>query len=415
MSTDWKEKNLAILEQHLRDGCKLHCIQKLGVEIEHIIVRSDTQKAVSFEEPQGIRWILEKLRDEFPTCMEEKGELLGLANLDYTVTLEPAAQLEISIAPKESISVIQKVYESFLKLLNPLLDQCNYKLVTLGYQPRSKVDDLSMIPKKRYKYMDDYFKASGTRGRNMMRGTASAQISIDYCCEQDFIRKYRAVSILMPAIKLLSDNTPYFEGEPYGANLARTEIWNHVDPDRCGILDGVFEDDFGFKTYAEYLWELPLIFLPIPGGSVPTGDRRVSEIWSDRKISQDDVDHILSMTFLDVRVKHYIEIRGADSMPKEYVMAYLALIKGIFFKPEVQICLLSLYPVRKEDILEAEASLQQYGYEGMIYGQPAVEFVHQILGLARENLEESEKSYLKPFEMLAEKKTTLAKEYYESN
>lgn len=415
MDTDWKKKNLAILEQHLRDGCKLHCVQKLGVEIEHIVVHRDTLEAVTYGEDKGIRWILEQLKDEFPTCMEEKGELLGLANLDYTITLEPAAQLEISIAPKESIRVIEKVYESFLKLLNPCLKQCNYELMTLGYQPKSKVDELPMIPKKRYGYMDDYFKTSGTRGRNMMRGTASAQISIDYCCEQDFIRKYRAVSILMPAIKLLSDNTPYFEGQPYEANLARTDIWNHVDRDRCGILDGIFEDEFGFETYARYLWNLPLIFLPVKGGSVPTGKKRVSEIWADREISPDDVDHILSMTFLDVRVKHYIEIRGADSMPEELVMAYLAFIKGIFFKPEVQSRILVMYPVTKPDIQAAEESLQKYGYAGNIYGKPAAEFIGEMLKIAKENLEEPEIHYLKPFEILAEKKTTLAKEHYESN
>ncbi|MDD3278342.1 MAG: glutamate-cysteine ligase family protein [Lachnospiraceae bacterium] len=415
MNTDWKKKNLDILEQHLRDGCKLHCIQKLGVEIEHILVDRQSREAVTYQEEKGVHWILEQLSREFPVKMSEKGNLLGLANLDYTITLEPAAQLEISIAPKESIAVIEKVYESFLALLDPLLKQCDYELVTQGYQPHSLVDELPMIPKKRYAYMDDYFKTSGTRGRHMMRGTASAQISIDYCCEPDFIRKYRTVSILMPAIKLLSDNTRYFEGKPYKDYLARTDIWNHVDPRRCGILDGIFEENFGFHTYAEYLWNLPLIFLPTPQGSVATGTRTVGEIWSDRELSPEDVDHVLSMTFLDVRVKHYIEIRGADSMPEEYVLAYLALIKGIFFKPEVQGKLLSLYPVGKEDIIRAEQSLQRDGYEGVIYQKPAADFVRELLCLAAENLDQSEAAYLKPFEKLAERKMTLAKEHYESN
>ena len=260
--------------------------------------------------------------------------------------------------------------------------------------------------------MDTYVRTSGTCGRNMMRGTAATQVSIDYCCEEDFRRKYRGAYLLMPALKLLTDNTPVFEGAPYPDNLARTYIWEHVDPARCGRIPGIFSPDFGFHTYAEYLWNLPLIFLPSPQGAVYTGSRTTAELYGSRALTQEDIEHILSMTFLDVRLKHYVEIRGADSMPFEYVMAYLALIKGLFFDPAVLEQLLAQYPISEEDLGRAERSLQKHGLDGQLYGEPAADFLEKLLELAGKHLEDSEQIYLLPFRRNLFRHTTLKKEYY---
>lgn len=415
MELNYTRQNLEILEQHFRDGCKLNCVQKLGVEIEHIIVHRESQEAVTYYEEYGICWLLERLRSNYPHHYYEDNHLLGLYNLDYSISLEPASQLEVSIVPKESIRVIQKIYENFLKIIDPILEEHDYEMLAVGYQPKSKVDDLPMIPKKRYNYMDKYFKSSGTMGRNMMRGTAATQISIDYCCEQDFIRKYRTAYVIMPALKLLSDNTPYFEGKPYHCYLGRTHIWNHVDPKRCGILSGMFDEDFGFHTYAEYLWNLPLIFLPGREGSAYTGEQKVCDVWKNRLISPDELEHILSMTFLDVRVKHYVEIRGADSMPLEYMMSYLALVKGIFFSEEVSDTLLTRYPVGEQEIREAEFSLMRDGFSGTIYGKPAAAFVKELLELAEDHLDEVESIYLLPFRQLLRRRRTLAQGWGKDN
>ena len=145
----------------------------------------------------------EEIREHFPHSYCVEGWLLGLYNDDYSISLEPAGQLEISIAPRESLDAIRKIYQSFLHLLHPFLESRDCCLATFGYQPVSRVDQLPLIPKKRYEFMDHYFQTSGSCGRHMMRGTASTQVSIDYCSEEDFRSKYRAACLLMPALKLL--------------------------------------------------------------------------------------------------------------------------------------------------------------------------------------------------------------------
>lgn len=405
MSTE--HQNLEILEQYFRDGCKLNCIQKLGLEIEHFIVHEDTLEAVTYYEEHGIEFLLEELAPAYPRQYREGGRLLGLYNNDYAISLEPAGQLEVSIIPKESLRTIQRIYESFLRQIRPFLARFRYRLVTLGYQPKSRADDLPLIPKKRYEYMDAYFQRTGACGRNMMRGTAATQVSIDYCCEEDFRRKYRGAYLLMPALKLLTDNTPIFEGEPYGRHLARAFIWERVDPARCGMIPGTFDSHFGFRSYAEYLWNLPLIFVPTPEGAVYSGSRKASELYGDRLLTQEDIEHILSMTFLDVRLKHYVEIRGADSMSFEYVMAYLALVKGIFFDSAVLDGLLDRYNIREGDVRAAEKSLADDGFNGSVYGQAASEFAESLLELAETGLEDSERIYLLPFRQNVLHRTTL--------
>ena len=407
MNNQIEQQNLELLEQYFRDGCKWNCLQKLGVELEHFVIDRKNQKNVSYYGPDGIEELLEEWKEYYPGHERENGRLLGLYNNDYALSLEPAAQLEISIAPKESLRCIEKIYRNFSEAVRPSLERRGYELVTRGYRPFGCVDELDLIPKKRYEYMDAYFQESGTTGRNMMRGTAAAQVSIDYCCEQDFISKYRTAYLIMPALKLLSDNTAVLEEKPYPGHLARTWIWDHVDSGRCGILPGIFEEDFGFHTYAEYLWNLEPIFLPEDGGYRSTGHQKVRDLWSDRLLTRQDMEHILSMTFLDVRVKHYVEIRGADSMPLPYVLAYTALVKGLTFEKEVREELLARYSIQEEDIRKAERSLAEHGYEGEIYGEPAAAFIGRLLQMAEDHLEPEERKYLQPLSELVQRKESL--------
>lgn len=124
-------------------------------------------------------------------------------------------------------------------------------------------------------------------------------------------------------------------------------------------------------------------------------------------MTRQDIEHILSMTFLDVRVKHYVEIRGADSMPLPYVLAYTALVKGLTFEKEVREELLARYPIQEEDIRKAERSLAEHGYEGEIYGEPAAAFIGRLLQMAEDHLEPEKRKYLQPLSELVQRKESL--------
>ena len=231
----------------------------------------------------------------------------------------------------------------------------------------------------------------------MMRGTAATQVSIDFCSEEDFVRKYRVAYQLMPALKLLTDNTPYFDGKPYEGHLARTYIWDNVDPVRCGVLPDLFSENFGFESYAKYLWNLPMIFVADGDAATYTGHKTAKELWADRELTQADIEHILSMTFLDIRLKHYIEIRVADSMPAEYVMGYLALIKGLFFDSDILAAIQTRLPGSVEEILRAQRAVQEKGWDAEIYGTNAKEFTHHLIEVAKAGLSLEEKAYLDVF------------------
>lgn len=224
-----EQQNLELLEQYFRAGCKREDEKKIGVELEHFVTERQTGRDISYYGAEGVGALLEEWKNQYPVKYHENGSLIGLACREYALSLEPAAQLEISISPQKELREIPKIYRKFLNTVGSSLDRRGYELLTTGYRRSAKADDLEMIPKRRYEYMDQYFRTSGSTGRMMMRGTASAQISVDYSSEDDFVRKYRALSVVMPMIKLLTDNTPCGGGE----SMERISRQN-VDLAPCG-------------------------------------------------------------------------------------------------------------------------------------------------------------------------------------
>jgi glutamate--cysteine ligase len=212
----------------------------------------------------------------------------------------------------------------------------NCELFCAGYHPKSKASELTLIPKERYQLMHDYFKTTGTMGENMMKGSAATQINIDYESEADFAKKFRVANILGPVFSLMYDNTEFFEGEPFAGNMLRTYIWNHVDPARSMVVHGALnKKDFGFRNYAEYILNMPPIFILREGETIFTGAKPVAEIFANSTMSQEDIEHVLSMAFPDVRLKNRIEIRMVDSLPIEKALEFTALIKSIFYNEDI--------------------------------------------------------------------------------
>ena len=372
-----KERNLQKIINYFKTGEKCDGCMKAGVEIEHFVL-DDTGKSMHYEE---LVRMMEKMRTQSDTPYYEEGHLLGFYNDDYSVTLEPAAQLEISIAPKRTIEEIEKIYLDFREKTEDFLKERGFHLVNRGYHPFQKAESLELIPKKRYEYMNQYFEKTGTMGKNMMRATASVQVSLDYKDEADFVEKYRLACILSPIFALITDNSPVFEGKKAEKRMVRTIIWNHTDPVRCGIFPKTFEKDFGYRAYAEYLYENPpILVMDGDGHAIFTEDKRADEIYHDREMTEKEVEHLISMYFPDVRLKNYIELRAGDSMELPFALAYASLVKTIFYTDEIRQELCSFFGnVTKEDIEAAKLSLIDHGSQGMAYGRTAAEIIGKLI------------------------------------
>ena len=402
------DRNVDAIAAFIESGC-IAGEGALGIELEHIIVREDGSP-VNYSGEDGIQSVLEVLRADYPQATyDAEGDLLGVARPGEAVTIEPAAQVELSAGPFHELASAQACFERFEEKLCGVLAPKHGKLAKTGYHPTARATSLELIPKQRYEYMNRYLGAVSPFGPCMMRGSASTQVSIDYASIGDCIRKYRVASMLTPILSLICDNSPIFEGAPRTHRMVRTEIWQHCDPERCGIVPGAVEDGFSLRDYARWVYDTPAILVPDGQGGWCEDSRRFSEIYAARPMDRADIEHALSMVFPDVRLKTYLEIRPADAMPVPYVVAYAALVKGIFY------CEMSLARVEEliggittSDVERAKNSLQELGYAGEVYGRPAAEFADEVIAAARAGLSESERGFLEPLEKLVAARTTLA-------
>jgi glutamate--cysteine ligase len=372
--------------------------------------------------------ILKRLAPFYEHLTWEPGDgparLIGLARECAVVTLEPGAQLEISIGPALSIRRIEAIYHRFRAEIDPILDEYGYELVLLGYDPADLARDVPLIPKHRYEHMDRYFKGTGWGGPCMMRASASTQVSIDYAGESDAVRKFRLANALGPLLYFVTDNSPVFErtriggeervasGLPTPPRMARAHIWNNVDASRSLVAPGTFETDFGFDAYARALLQAPAVFTPGQDGghSVYRDSIPFAEVYAGVELDKATIEHILSLFFFDVRLKTYIEIRVADALPLEYALAFTALIKGVFYNPRAVDGLEGLLRgVDAGAVAAAKVALSEGGYEAIVYGKPAVEWLDLLIDYAREGLDEDEQSYLRPLARLVAERSTLAR------
>lgn len=406
--TDWKESVISFFAQ----AADKTTPPELGVEAEHFIVDRLNRRAVPYSGEHGIRQVLARLMERFPGAqILPDDDFFGFQTPDFTITLEPAAQLEISISPMASIRQISDVYREFMNNLDAVLAPLGYMALSVGCQPVSPVAALEMIPKKRYALMNEYFQHTGTGGIEMMRGSASLQVSVDYYSEEDFRRKLQAAYCYSPVLKLFCDNSSSFQGKELNTRLKRTDIWRRTDPARCGVLPGVFSPSYGFADYANFLGRIPPIFLKQGAEVLPTGLQTADTLFADKTLGEDEIRHLLSMAFPDVRVKQFLEIRVADAVPPPFLAAYCALIKGLIYSEaglEHAQEMIRGKGLTEDDIRKAEDELMTHGWEASVYGQPASELGRSLLKLAEKELPPEERPYLETFEAVIRHKGILS-------
>lgn len=404
------------------EGCKgVGNCKLLGLEVEHFVITGDgTPMAYeSMRDLPGVRDLLAYLSRWFPDEQRnERGDLLGLVGEDGSVTLEPAAQLEISAAPKTSVVEIEALYKRFRERAEAFAQPFDVHLENAGYHPNRRADELSLIPKRRYDFMDRYFSSIGSHGMRMMRGSASTQVSLDFADEADAVRKIRVASALAPVLAAIADNTRTYEGRPNHVPIRRLQLWREVDDKRCGTIPGVFERDFGFGAYADWLLRTPPVFVTCPAVADPTDntlreafDVPASEAYGDAPMTRADVEHVASMFWPDVRLKQFVEVRPADCLPADCVPGYVALIKGLFYS-EASLAAIEealgvhdgVWPLSTSAVSGAISAIQTEGFEADIYGRSLVAWENLLFGLAREALDSDERPYLEPLARFAAEK-----------
>ena len=397
------------VKRYIRDGESLS--QGLGLEIEHFVV-NDAGVQIEFHEVSSI---IEKMAGILNAkIIYMDGYPVGYVTDDYSITLEPACQFEISINPYSDIETIKSIYEDFVTLWTPVLKARGYHLETKGNLPLVEQgvidpDDIALSPKKRYKYMDSYFRHSGRYGKYMMRASASTQVSVDFRSEEDMVRKLNILQkispVLMIAMENKTDPDSTLKEHPDKPHLFRIQEWDDLDPSRTGFYPHSLEDGFGYDSVADTILHTPLILLTDDGVTTDVGSETAEELFARGLIREETLDitrerslieHFISMGFFHYRVKKYIEIRVADSVPLDRALGYVAILKGIVYSDDNLSALENeLADVdTAEKIQQAVEDIERDGYNAVVYGRKATEWAAHLYELALDKLPDTDKEYL---------------------
>lgn len=394
------------ITKYIRNGEKEINDFRIGVEFEHFVIDKYSLKTISYYGKDGVGETLKSLEKSGWEGSYEGEYILGLNKGNKTITLEPGSQLELSIKASSKIEDIEKEYMEFLKEIISVLEDKNQGLVTTAYHPLTKIDDIRILPKKRYDLMFNYFKTKGTHAHNMMKGTAALQVSMDYSSEEDYRKKFRVANALSPVMFALLDNGFFFEGDIYNNQNLRAHIWNNCDNDRSGIVDNALDDGFSYEDYAKYILNRPPIFIMKEGKIEFTGDKKAKDIFDPENYKKEELEHILTMFFPDVRTKKYIEIRMMDSVPYPLNFAAVALWKGLIYNEDnLNLIYDYIKDIKIEDIKRIKEEMMIKGLDTIYKDKTIIEMGKWLVELAKKGLHENEVKYVYPLEnMLQEGK-----------
>ncbi len=312
---------------------------RIGTEHEKLVYCRKTFKAPSYDEPGGIRDILLSLREFGWEPVEEGGKVIAMRGDDGTVSLEPAGQLELSGAPLENLHETCAETGRHLDQVKQVGERFGVGFLGLGMWPDKTREDLPIMPKGRYDIMLRHMPRVGSLGLDMMLRTCTIQVNLDYSSEADMAHKFRTSLALQPLATALFANSPFTEGKPNGYLSYRSHIWSDTDPHRTGMLPFVFEDCFGYERWVDYMLDVPMYFVFRDGKYIDAAglsfrdflDGKLSVLPGEKPTQSDWWDH-LSTAFPEVRLKSFLEMRGADGGPWSRICALPAFWVGLLYE-----------------------------------------------------------------------------------
>jgi len=311
---------------------------RIGTEHEKFVYRTADHRAPSYDEPGGIHDLLMALTRFGWEPVIEGGKVIALAGSDGTVSLEPAGQLELSGAPLENLHQTCAETGRHLKQVKEVGAELGLGFLGLGMWPDKTRDELPIMPKGRYKIMLEHMPRVGSMGLDMMLRTCTIQTNLDYMSEADMVQKFRVSLALQPLATALFASSPFTEGKPNGFMSYRSHIWTDTDPARTGMLPFVFEDGFGYERYVDYMLDVPMYFVFRDGKYIDAAGQSFRDFLrgelpalpGEKPRLSDWNDH-LSTAFPEVRLKSFLEMRGADGGPWNRICALPALWVGLLY------------------------------------------------------------------------------------
>ena len=330
------------LVQSLAAGCKPKDQWRIGTEHEKFGFYKDGNSPVPYEGPNGVKAVLEGMETLLGwSPIHDDGRIIGLADPigGAAISLEPGGQFELSGAPLENLHQTCREANNHLAQVRQVADPLGIGFLGLGMSPKWTRAQTPMMPKSRYNIMANYMPKVGSHGLDMMFRTCTIQVNLDFSDEADMVRKMRVGLALQPVATALFAASPFTDGKPNGFISYRAEIWRDTDNRRSGPLPLAFHDGFGFEVYANWALDVPMYFI------VRDGHYRDMTAWTFRQYlngeargehpdavpDMGDWKNHLSTLFPDVRLKTFLEMRGADGGPWRRICALPALWVGLLY------------------------------------------------------------------------------------
>lgn len=414
------------LVEYIESGCKNKEDWLIGTENEKFIFDTTNLRPLVYEGERGVHRLLTEIQHQFnwsPTF--EKGKLIGLEKDDSTITLEPGGQLELSSAPYKTLHQNNTELQNHIKQVQTIGEKLQIGMMGLGFHPSCTLNEMPHMPKTRFEVMQHYLPTRGRYALDMMYRTCSVQVNLDFSSEQDMVHKLRVSLALQPIATALCANSPFTETKPNGFQSFRSHLWHDMDPDRCGNLPFVFQDNFSFEQYVDYALDVPMYFIYRNNQYVNAAglsfrdflNGKLHIVPGELPTLYDWSQHLTTL-YPDVRMKKFIEMRNSDCGSYEVLCALPAFWVGILYDQDA---LNAAWDLVKTWTIQERTQLRHdvpvHALNAQIQGQSVQQIALQVLQISYQGLknrarvhglEQDETSYLEKFWSIAESNQTCA-------
>ena len=378
---------------YMVSGCKPEDQWKLGTEHEKFGYTIDDLRPLPYSGKRSIHAILTGLEERFDwrPVMENGQTIALLDDSGASITLEPGGQLELSGALLDSIHDTCTEVNTHLKQVKNVSEPLGIAFLGMGFQPKWRLEDMEWMPKARYRIMRDYMSKMGTLGHDMMTRTCTVQVNLDFSSEADMVQKFRTSLALQPIATALFANSPFVDGQPNGYVSYRSHVWEDTDPDRTGMLPFVFDGDMGFEKYTNYMLDVPMYFIYRDGNYIDASGQSFRDFLAGTLPSlpgelptlKDWEDH-LTTAFPEVRLKRFLEMRGADGGPWARLCALPALWAGLLYhQPSLEAAWDIARDWSMEERLNLRKEVPKLGLKATVRGRSVQSMALEVIELAR--------------------------------